>query len=131
MRNQYFIKDMVSIVMPFYNNSELVVEMISSIQSNSCTNWELILVDDSSIESEYNRLSAYVMPDTHIHIMRRDRMPKDTCTCRNIGLKQVRGEYTCFFDSDDYITPTCLQKRVNAISKAPQDIDFVIFPSGI
>ena len=119
----------LSIVMPFYGKKELVGQMIDSIITNSFTDWELLAVDDGSDDATRAYLSSYTS-DPRIHFIRRERNPKGATTCRNIGMDQARGEYLIFFDSDDRITPTCLQHRVRALQEHPQ-WDFAIFPSGI
>lgn len=119
----------LSIVMPFFNNKELVGEMIDSIIANSFQNWELWAIDDGSTDGTFEYLTDKYTADQRINIMKRDRLPKGAQTCRNIGIEKMSGEYVVFFDSDDYITPECLQTRVDAISKEP-DIDFMVFPSG-
>ncbi len=120
----------VSIIMPAFNKSQLVIEMLHSIQRNTYTNWELIIVDDGSTDEDYNNVHSYVSSDSRIKHFRREEQPKGAQNCRNIGLSLARGKYVCFFDSDDLITPSCLEKRVKKIGECP-DVDFVVFPSMI
>jgi len=122
------ITPQLSIIMPFYNNKELIVEMIDSIVANSFKDWELLAIDDGSSKETLEFLKKYTN-DYRIHIIKRDRDPKGAQTCRNIGIEKMRGEYVVFFDSDDYITPNCLQTRMDAIRRHPS-LDFMVFPSG-
>lgn len=130
MNRQDFVKDMVSIVIPTYNNSDLVVDMIKSIQSNSYNNWELLLVDDISYDSEFKKIEEYTNNDQRITLVQRDRAPKGAQTCRNIGLSMAKGEYICFFDSDDLISIDCLKDRFEYICNK-KELDFAVFPSGL
>ena len=123
-------KPILSIVMPIFNHSPQVRTMIDSIILNSFRDWELIAVDDGSDEETLRVLTQYAADDARIRIIRRDRLPKGAPTCRNIGFGMARGEYTVFFDSDDYVTPSCLETRVKCIAGRP-DLDFLVFPSGI
>lgn len=115
--------------MPFFNRKELVGEMIKSIQNNSFRDYELLAIDDGSAHDTVTYIKAFADKDNRIRIIPRDETPKGAPTCRNIGLREAKGEYTIFFDSDDYITPSCLQTRIDAIRLRP-DLDFMVFPSG-
>ena len=120
----------VSIVMPVFNHAELVIEMMESVCRNTLTDWELLAVDDGSDEADFAQIAAFAAGDERICYVRRERGPKGAQTCRNIGLGMARGEYVAFFDSDDWITPTCLMERVRAIGQHPE-LDFMVFPAGI
>lgn len=118
----------VSIVIPFFNRSELVCKTVSYIAGQSYSNWELIIVDDGSEESEYQTVKAECMKDPRIRIERRPvSRTKGAQTCRNIGLELATGEYIIFFDSDDFIPEYCLNQRVSFMEKHP-DLDFAVFP---
>ncbi len=119
----------LSIVMPFFNQKELVAEMIDSILANDYQDWELLAVDDGSTAETIEYLSHYSNVDSRIHFIPRNREPKGAPTCRNIGMEMARGEYLIFFDSDDYITPYCLTSRVVQLD-THEMLDFMIFPSG-
>lgn len=119
----------LSIVMPFFNNPTLVVEMMRSIIANTFQDWELLAIDDGSTAEALEYVKTNIN-DCRIKFIHRTCEPKGAQTCRNIGIKEMRGEYVVFMDSDDYITPTCLQTRVEELRKRP-DLDFMVFPSGI
>lgn len=114
--------------MPVYNHADYVVEMLRSIQASTFQDWEVIAVDDGSDAEHFSRIADFVKQDARIHYFKREQQPKGAQTCRNIGMEKARGEYTVFFDSDDYITPTCLVSRIHAIENRP-DLDFMVFPS--
>ncbi len=119
----------LSIVMPFFNQKELVVEAIESIAANDFKEWELLAIDDGSTEDTWTALSEIAQKDNRIHLLHRDHLPKGAQACRNMGLEKAKGEYIVFFDSDDYIAPHCLGQRVSLLSKRT-DLDFLVFPSG-
>lgn len=119
----------LSIVMPVYNHADYVIEMLQSIQNNTFQNWEVIAVDDGSDNNNFEKISCYCKNDSRINYFKRENIhPKGAQTCRNIGLQQAKGEYTIFFDSDDYITPSCLSSRIYSLDKR-EDLDFMVFPS--
>ena len=118
----------LSIVMPFFNQKEMVEEMINSILANDFQNWELLAIDDGSTQETIGYLHHFTN-DSRIRIVHRDREPKGAQTCRNIGLNMAKGDYIVFFDSDDYIPPYCLKQRIAQIEARPE-LDFMVFPSG-
>lgn len=120
----------LSLVMPVFNGAALAVEMMQSILANTFQDWELWAVDDGSEPAERQVLERFVQCDSRLHYLPRSRKPKGAQTCRNQGLALATGEFVCFFDADDRITPSCLARRVEALQARP-DLDFMVFPSGI
>lgn len=129
MKQNSITSPRLSIIMPFFNHKEVVATMIDSILANELQDWELLAVDDGSTQDTLDFLKHYEK-DVRVHFIQREREPKGAQTCRNIGLEMARGEYVVFFDSDDYITPTCLNGRIEAIERHPE-LDFIVFRSGI
>lgn len=119
----------LSIVMPVFNHPEETRVMVDSILAGSLADWELLAVDDGSEASTLQLLEEYAGRDSRIRLIHRDRLPKGAPTCRNIGLDRAAGEFLVFFDSDDYVTPHCLETRVKSIEARPE-LDFMVFPSG-
>lgn len=116
----------ISIVIPFYNNKELLVEMVDSILTQSFKDWELLLINDGADTETIETVYHYEKSDGRIKIINRDRLPKGAQTCRNIGLENASGELVCFFDSDDLLLPHCLGNRVKYLDDH-QDLDFAVF----
>ena len=77
---------MLSVIIPSFNHADLTVLMIESIRNNEFTDWELLVVDDGSDDSNFYRLKQFEQFDDRIRIIQRDRLPKGAPTCRNIGL---------------------------------------------
>ncbi|MEH6535819.1 MAG: glycosyltransferase family 2 protein [Psychroserpens sp.] len=121
---------LVSIIIPTYNRDGVVQKAIESIITQSYSNWECIVIDDGSDDQTDISLDAYCKKDKRILFFNRNRLPKGAPTCRNIGLKHVKGDYVIFLDSDDYLLPFCLEQRVKNINKY-HEFDFLVFPMGI
>ena len=114
--------------MPVYNHADYVIEMLRSIQESTFLDWEVIAVDDGSAPEHYEQISAFAQQDARIHYLKREQQTKGAQTCRNEGLTKAKGEFICFFDSDDYIAPHGLEQRVKALQERP-DLDFMVFRS--
>lgn len=123
-------KVVLSIVMPVFNHPRELREMIDSILGNTFQDWELLAVDDGSEAKTIAVLQEYSDNDSRIKFVRRTQEPKGAQTCRNIGLQMAKGEYICFFDSDDAIAQYCLEQRVAEIS-SHQELDFMVFRSSV
>ena len=121
-----YFKTMVSIVVPVFNNKILVAEMIECISCQTMTDWELILVDDGSDEDVIQMMLNYTHSCEKIYLLKRERLPKGAPTCRNMGLEEAKGEFVVFFDSDDLISATCLERRVDFMNSNLK-IDFGVF----
>ncbi len=123
--NQYKL----AIVIPSYNCSAYIGEMLDSIIANTFTNWRCFVVDDKSTDNTLELLRTYHNNDDRIIYKVRDRDPKGAQTCRNIGMELSDGaEYVIWFDADDIIAPYCLEQRVRYMENHPQ-LDFGVFPA--
>lgn len=126
MQNQIIL----SIVMPVYNHPEELRVMLDSVLSNSFKEWELLAIDDGSDENTKAILFEYSKADSRILVFERKVEPRGAPSCRNIGLKIAKGEYVCFFDSDDFLQPFCLGQRVRELNAHP-DYGFLVFRNGV
>lgn len=118
----------VSIVIPVFNNAELVQIMVDSIIAQDYKDWELLLVDDGSDAQTMAVLRRFSEMDDRVQVIIRNRLPKGAQTCRNIGMDIAKGKYIVFFDSDDYVASCCLSQRV-AYMEANSRLDFAVFPA--
>lgn len=122
------MNNLVSIITPFFNRENLVIETINSIKSQTYANWELIIIDDGSDDNSFNIIQKFVNLEKRIKIFKRNRLPKGPSTCRNIGLENSSGDYVIFLDSDDLMHEKCLEQRLNIINQNESN-DFVVFNS--
>lgn len=118
----------VSIVVPSYNAGDLLGELIECVICQSFTDWELVIIDDGSLDNTYE--VACIFEDSRVRVYHRDREPKGAQTCRNLGFAKCRGKYVCFFDADDLISSNCLEQRVRFMESNP-NLDFGIFPASV
>lgn len=117
---------LVSIITPVYNSKDYLKETLNSVLSQSYTNWEHILVDDGSLDQSIAIIESYIKKDVRFRLLKRDRLPKGRSTSRNIGIKEAKGKYIIFLDSDDILMPFCLEKRVGVFEENQQD-NFIVF----
>ncbi|MDF2552042.1 MAG: hypothetical protein K0R77_1317 [Chryseobacterium sp.] len=116
---------LVSIIIPNYNRESLVGETLDSILSQIYKNWECIIVDDGSTDNSCNIIEQYLIKDSRFKLIKRPHnYPKGANACRNLGMKNINGNYIIFFDSDDLMTPHHIEEKVKYMTSG--DYDFVI-----
>ena len=105
------IKDIVSIIMPSYNCGEYVEETIRSVQAQTYKNWEIIFVDDCSTDETIRKVSSLSDKDSRIHIFQ-NNTNLGAAVSRNNALREAKGKWIAFLDSDDLWEPEKLEKQV-------------------
>lgn len=118
----------LSVVIPCYNNGDLLSKMLDCIIRQTFKDWETIIVDDGSTDDTYSVAEKYSQKDSRIKAFKREREPKGSVICRNIGFEKATGEYVIHFDADDLISDTCFENRV-AFMKNHPEIDYASFPA--
>lgn len=91
-----------SIVVPVYNVEKYIKECIDSVLSQTCINFELILVDDGSKDLSGAICDEYAAKDSRIKVIHKENGGQSTA--RNAGLSVASGDYVFFMDSDDFLT---------------------------
>lgn len=105
------MKDLVSIVMPSYNCGEYVEETIRSVQAQTYKNWEIIFMDDCSTDDTVKTVMDLREKDTRIRLYQ-NKGNMGAAISRNNALKEVKGKWIAFLDSDDLWEPSKLEKQV-------------------
>jgi glycosyltransferase involved in cell wall biosynthesis len=108
----------VSILMACYNAEAFVAEAIESLLSQSFTNSELVVVDDSSTDGSPAIVSRYVRSN----VMLLKQKKSGATVARNAAFRQSRGQYFIFLDADDVFTPSHLEALVECASRHPDCI---------
>lgn len=105
------MNELVSIVMPSYNTACFISETIQSVQAQTYTNWELIIVDDCSTDNTDDVVRSY-LADERIHYLKND-MNNGAALSRNRALREAKGKWIAFLDSDDLWEPDKLKKQIS------------------
>lgn len=121
---------MVSIIIPCYNNGNYLLEMIDCFRNQTSPAWEMIIVDDGSTDDTPEVVHRGIATLSNVHFYRRNREPKGSVVCRNIGFEYAKGKYVCHLDADDLVSPTFVEHRVAFMEKHPE-IDYASFPAKV
>lgn len=121
---------LVSVITPTKNRRKLLCETIDSVQAQSLAAWEHIVVDDGSDDGTAQEVVRRAEADPRVRYIKRASGESGANVCRNIGIRESRGSLIVFLDSDDLLTPECLERRV-AVMARNQDVEFVTFQAGV
>ncbi len=94
---------MISIIVPVYNVQAFLPVCLDSIRSQDFQDIEIILVDDGSTDESSDICRRYAEEDPRIRYFRQPN--GGLSNARNTGISLAKGEYLCFIDSDDLVTP--------------------------
>lgn len=112
---------LLSIIVPVFNTEQYLPRCLDSILSQSFTDFELLLIDDGSTDSSGAICDAYAEMDGRVRAFH--KVNGGVSSARNVGLKEAKGEWVCFVDSDDEFLPDGLQVLVNGVS---EEVDMVM-----
>ncbi len=99
---QIGVKKMLSIIIPHWNDSYGVINLLKSIPDNY--EIQVIIVDDNSDTVHINRIKAHIKNKTYIQLFNNETGIKGAGACRNIGLLKASKKWVLFADSDDLFT---------------------------
>jgi teichuronic acid biosynthesis glycosyltransferase TuaG len=122
IRKNYIEVFIVTIIMPAYNAEKYIAESIGSILIQTYTNWELIVVDDGSIDNTKTIVESFSANDKRVKYIYQvnGRQGK----ARNTGIENSLGKYIAFLDADDLWHPEKLEKQIICIEETGADIVF-------
>lgn len=113
------MKTKFSVIVPVYNAERYLCSCLDSIVSQSCKDWEAILVDDGSNDNSGLICDKYAEKDSRFQVIHQQNC--GVSCARNEALKIARGEYVCFLDSDDLWAVNVLKNVHKAIEKTDCD----------
>lgn len=110
----------VSIIMPVYNTGDVLRLAVDSILSQTFQDWELLLIDDGSIDCSPAICDEYSQKDSRIRVFH--NVNRGICYSRNYGIKHANGDYVAFCDHDDEFSPDLLDVVVKEAEESGSDV---------
>jgi glycosyltransferase involved in cell wall biosynthesis len=116
------VKGLVSVSIPFYNSERFLSETIESVLAQTYTDWELLLVDDGSVDRSTEIALEYAAksPDKIRYLEHAGHRNRGLTCSRNLGARHSCGEYLAFLDSDDVWLPHKLDAQVAFMDSQPE-----------
>lgn len=112
---------MLSVIIPVYNSEEYLPRLFDCLLSQTCKDFEVLLVDDGSTDSSLQLLEEYATRDPRFKVFHQEN--SGVSVARNLGLENARGEVVTFIDSDDYVTNDYCEWILQNVS----DLDLMVF----
>jgi len=104
----------VSVIIPTYNSAQYICETLDSVLAQTYKDYEIIVVDDGSTDNTREVLKPYMSKIKYIY-----KENGGPASARNVGIKNARGEYIAFLDSDDIWLPEKLEKQIEYLQSNP------------
>ncbi|MCS3555828.1 MULTISPECIES: glycosyltransferase family 2 protein [unclassified Sphingobacterium] len=107
---------LISIITPCYNSGHLITATIQSVIAQTYTNWELILVNDASLDNTGEIIDFYANQDSRIRAVHLE-LNGGIANARNTGIAIANGDYVSFLDSDDLWFSEKLELQISFMKK--------------
>lgn len=108
-----------SLLVAVYNAERYLSACLDSLVGQTLRDIQIICIDDASTDNSWNILQHYAERDCRIELIRLDTNAGQA-HARNEGLRRARGRYIGFVDSDDWLSPDCLQQALETFAQHQQ-----------
>ncbi len=109
------MSELISIIIPVYNTQDYIVTALESVFKQTYSNYEAIVINDGSTDLSPIRIQEYIQDKPNFHYY--SQVNGGLSNARNKGLREAHGEYICFLDSDDMLSPHFLEYMLKAIKE--------------
>lgn len=107
---------LVSIITPTFNSAKYIAETIQSVQNQTYSNWEMIIVDDASSDETITVIEKVQENDSRIILVRQKKNVGPAIT-RNTGIQKASGKFMTFLDADDIWFEDFIENSVKTIQE--------------
>src|SRR5690554_917151 len=111
---------LISLIIPIYNVEDYLAQNLLSVKNQTYRNFEVILVNDGTTDLSASIAEDFVRVDERFKLIHQEN--KGLSGARNTGLKEAKGDYVFYLDSDDILEDTALELLVNAAVKYQADV---------
>lgn len=112
------VRNFTTVVMPARNAEKTISYALKSVLAQSCSNLEIIVVDDASQDGTLALVEEIARTDTRVHVLA-NSIPLGAYASRNIGMKAAKGEFVTVHDADDWSHPQKLEKQMQPLLESP------------
>lgn len=114
--------NLVSIIMPLYNGEKFVEITLESVLKQTYKNWELLITNDGSKDNSPKIVEEYVKKDERIKLF--NQINKGSAAARNNSLREAKGKYIVFLDSDDIWENNFLEEQIKFLEEKNASLVF-------
>jgi glycosyltransferase involved in cell wall biosynthesis len=112
-------KPLVSVIIPSYNCAHLLPETIASVQDQTYTHWELLIINDGSTDETDRLIPQYLNQHSDDRIQFISKPNGGVSNTRNFGAHLAQGEIIAFLDADDRWLPHNLESHIKQFAQHP------------
>ena len=113
---------LISIIVPLYNTEKYIEQCLNSILDQTFQNYELIIIDDCSIDNSVKIIKSYIPNFKERLKLVKLKNNVGAAFARNIGINLSRGKYITFVDSDDFLISNALENFYKAAEETQADV---------
>ncbi|WP_245613689.1 glycosyltransferase family 2 protein [Alkalihalobacterium bogoriense] len=113
----------ISVITPTYNSGRFIKETIDSVLNQTFENWEMIIVDDCSSDNTIDIINDYIKTDGRIRLIQLS-INSGPAVARNTAIKNAKGRYIAFLDSDDVWYPEKLERQLQFMENSKVAFSF-------
>lgn len=111
---------LISVIVPAYNLAHCIIDCIDSIEKQTYSNFEIIIIDDGSTDETKNVCKKLAKVYSNIQVI--SQKNQGISAVRNLGIQESNGEYLAFIDGDDQIKETFLEHLYQRLITDSSDI---------
>lgn len=112
----------ISVIIPIYNAEKYIDKCIESVVAQTIKDLEIVLIDDESTDKSGQKCDEWAKKDFRIKVLHIKNL--GVSNARNVGIREAKGEFIMFVDSDDWIKETMLETLLAKIDNQKTDVVF-------
>lgn len=116
------MENLVSIIMPLYNGEKFIKITLESVLKQTYKNWELLITNDGSKDNSPKIVEEYAKKDERIKLF--NQINKGSAAARNNSLREAKGKYIVFLDSDDIWENNFLEEQIKFLEEKNASLVF-------
>ena len=111
---------MITLIIPLYNAARFIAETLQSVQAQTYTDWECLVIDDGSTDNGAEIVQRIAQADTRIRYVYQSNAGPSVA--RNHGLRLAKGDYIQFLDADDWFPPQRFENMLAVYSRTEENV---------
>lgn len=115
---------MVSVIIPVYNAEKHLERCLRSLECQTYSEYEVLLIDDGSTDSSSDICKNYAKKNAKFQYIYQNN--GGVSRARNTGLRKARGDYLTFVDADDWVEPTYIEKMLSVCEETNVRLYYVV-----
>ena len=114
---KFYQDELVSVIIPYFNEVEYFDECIHSVLNQTYRNLEILVINDCSSEENTQKLLNYQKKYSAKVFIYHNQFNQGVGASRNLGISKAKGKYISFIDADDYWVPEKIETQISLIKK--------------